>query len=167
VVLDLSAVYHSPALGVLMACAAAWLQNAVRAQDHHRIIVVVDEAWAILSNPRIQAVAAEDGPCLVAGPSLFVQGDHLYDERDMGNISVRVADDHRVETHLVEVDRQGERERVVVADPVVHMHPPGDLEGEVLMDHHRQLVDAVDVDAQIECSSIFVGCHLDDESQGQ
>ena len=30
VVLDLSAVYHSPALGVLMACAAAWLQSAVR-----------------------------------------------------------------------------------------------------------------------------------------
>ncbi len=50
VVLDLSAVYHSPALGVLMACAAAWLQSAVRSQDRHRIIVVVDEAWAILSN---------------------------------------------------------------------------------------------------------------------
>ena len=31
VVLDLSAVYHSPALGVLMACAAAWLQSAVEA----------------------------------------------------------------------------------------------------------------------------------------
>jgi hypothetical protein len=50
VVLDLSAVYHSPALGVLMACAAAWLQSAVRLQHRHRIIVVVDEAWAILSN---------------------------------------------------------------------------------------------------------------------
>jgi hypothetical protein len=50
VVLDLSAVYHSPALGVLMACAAAWLQSAVRSQHRHRIIVVVDEAWAILSN---------------------------------------------------------------------------------------------------------------------
>ena len=50
VVLDLSAVYHSPALGVLMACAAAWLQSAVRAQHRNRIIVVVDEAWAILSN---------------------------------------------------------------------------------------------------------------------
>ena len=50
VVLDLSAVYHSPALGVLMACAAAWLQSAVRAQHKNRIIVVVDEAWAILSN---------------------------------------------------------------------------------------------------------------------
>jgi type IV secretory pathway VirB4 component len=50
VVLDLAAVYHSPALGVLMACAAAWLQNAVRTQHRNRIIVVVDEAWAILSN---------------------------------------------------------------------------------------------------------------------
>ena len=33
-----------------MACAAAWLQSAVRAQHRNRIIVVVDEAWAILSN---------------------------------------------------------------------------------------------------------------------
>jgi hypothetical protein len=54
VVLDLSAVYHSPALGVLMACAAAWLQSAVRSQHRNRIIVVVDEAWAILSKDRIQ-----------------------------------------------------------------------------------------------------------------
>ena len=50
VVLDLSAVYHSPALGVLMACATAWLQAAVEGTHRNRIIVVVDEAWAILSN---------------------------------------------------------------------------------------------------------------------
>jgi hypothetical protein len=50
VVLDLSAVYHSSALGVLMACATAWLQSSVRAHHRNRIIVVVDEAWAILSN---------------------------------------------------------------------------------------------------------------------
>lgn len=50
VVLDLAAVYSSPALGVLMACATAWLQNAVRADHRHRVIVVIDEAWAILSN---------------------------------------------------------------------------------------------------------------------
>ena len=49
-VLDLAAVYHSPALGVLMACATAWLQSAIRARHRNRIIVVVDEAWAILSN---------------------------------------------------------------------------------------------------------------------
>jgi len=50
VALDLSAVYHSPALGVLMACAAAWLQSAVGAQHRNRILLVVDEAWAILGN---------------------------------------------------------------------------------------------------------------------
>jgi hypothetical protein len=50
VVLDLSAVYHSPALGVLMACAAAWLRSAVQATHRNRILLVVDEAWAILGN---------------------------------------------------------------------------------------------------------------------
>jgi hypothetical protein len=62
VVLDLSAVYASPALGILMTCATAWLQDALSGghvaadggrggeQDGIRRIVVVDEAWAILSN---------------------------------------------------------------------------------------------------------------------
>jgi type IV secretory pathway VirB4 component len=49
VVLDLSAVYASPALGVLMACATAFLSGAVE-HDRGRRIVVVDEAWAILAN---------------------------------------------------------------------------------------------------------------------
>ena len=63
-VLDLSAVYHSPALGVLMACAAAWLQSAVEARHRNRILLVVDEAWAILGNLRTQGMAVEDGPRL-------------------------------------------------------------------------------------------------------
>ncbi|HXY28297.1 MAG TPA: hypothetical protein VEH82_08445, partial [Acidimicrobiales bacterium] len=69
VVLDLSALYSSAALGVLMACATAWLQAAlartaasgargptVTANGHaeapgrDRFFLVVDEAWAILSN---------------------------------------------------------------------------------------------------------------------
>ena len=62
VVLDLSALYTSTALGVLMACATAWLQAALartaarggRARDAGaaggRFFLVVDEAWAILSN---------------------------------------------------------------------------------------------------------------------
>jgi hypothetical protein len=56
VVLDLSALYNSAALGVLMACATAWLQAALARQaaagrttgDH--VVVVVDEAWAVLAN---------------------------------------------------------------------------------------------------------------------
>ncbi|MGH9017566.1 MAG: ATP-binding protein, partial [Acidimicrobiales bacterium] len=52
VVLDLSAVYHSAALGVIMTCATAWLQAAVarRRSGSSGVVVVVDEAWAILAN---------------------------------------------------------------------------------------------------------------------
>ncbi len=69
VVLDLSALYGSPALGILMACATAWLQSALATRQSARVpaegpaegaqrppltggqvLVVVDEAWAILAN---------------------------------------------------------------------------------------------------------------------
>jgi hypothetical protein len=59
VVLDLSALYSSTALGVLMACATAWLQAALAraansaggvSSGRGRFFLVVDEAWAILSN---------------------------------------------------------------------------------------------------------------------
>jgi len=79
-VLDLSALYNSAALGILMACATAWLQAALARQageagrnGHHsadgvdgrggvdgsagpgggsgsRVLVVVDEAWAVLAD---------------------------------------------------------------------------------------------------------------------
>jgi hypothetical protein len=54
VVLDLSALYNSPALGVLMACATAWLQAVLARQASTagggHVFVVVDEAWAVLAN---------------------------------------------------------------------------------------------------------------------
>jgi hypothetical protein len=59
VVLDLSALYTSAALGILMACATAWLQAALartasaRGGSHgpsRQLFLVVDESWAILSN---------------------------------------------------------------------------------------------------------------------
>ena len=48
--LDLSALYGSPALGILMICAASWLQGAVRAraESGERSLFVIDEAWAVL-----------------------------------------------------------------------------------------------------------------------
>jgi len=54
VVIDLSALYASPALGLLMTCATAWLQAALQHDDGIRRLVVVDEAWAILSNQAIE-----------------------------------------------------------------------------------------------------------------
>jgi type IV secretory pathway VirB4 component len=55
VVLDLSALYQSTALGVLMACATAWLQAHLARTTSSvgggtQTIVVIDEAWALLSN---------------------------------------------------------------------------------------------------------------------
>lgn len=50
VVLDLSAVYDSDALGILMTCAAAWLQGVLAQDTAQKTIFVLDEAWAILSN---------------------------------------------------------------------------------------------------------------------
>ena len=48
VVLDLSALYDSPGLGILMTCAVAWLQAAVRRGDGAKRLVILDEAWAVL-----------------------------------------------------------------------------------------------------------------------
>jgi type IV secretory pathway VirB4 component len=50
VILDLSELFHSDALGLLMTCATAWLQAAIARPGAGKRIIVVDEAWAILSN---------------------------------------------------------------------------------------------------------------------
>jgi type IV secretory pathway VirB4 component len=59
VVLDLSAVQDSAALGILMVCAAAWLQGVVMERkraaeagerDGAKVIVAVDEAWRITAD---------------------------------------------------------------------------------------------------------------------
>ena len=48
VALDLSAVFTSPALAVLMTCATGWLQAALNDRRGSKRLVVVDEAWAVL-----------------------------------------------------------------------------------------------------------------------
>lgn len=50
VAFDLSAVYASPALAILMTCTAAWLHRSLVRPDATKRILVVDEAWAILRN---------------------------------------------------------------------------------------------------------------------
>jgi hypothetical protein len=50
VVIDLSALYSSPALGLLMTCATAWLQATLQHDDGIRRLIVIDEAWALLAN---------------------------------------------------------------------------------------------------------------------
>ena len=50
VVLDLSSVYRSAALGALMTCATAWLSASLKVEDGVKRFIVIDEAWAILNN---------------------------------------------------------------------------------------------------------------------
>lgn len=50
VVVDLSRLYASPALGLLMVCALSWLQSALVSGSHAKRLVVLDEAWAVLSH---------------------------------------------------------------------------------------------------------------------
>jgi len=50
VVLDLSSVYDSDALGILMVCAAAWLQGVLSRDADTKTVFVLDEAWAILAD---------------------------------------------------------------------------------------------------------------------
>lgn len=50
VVLDLSALFSSPALGLLMTCATAYMQAAIMRPNAGRRIILIDEAWAVLSN---------------------------------------------------------------------------------------------------------------------
>ncbi len=58
VVLDLSAVFASPALPLLMTCATAWLQAILTGGGGTKRLVVVDEAWAILHNLATARLAA-------------------------------------------------------------------------------------------------------------
>src|SRR5918912_371252 len=48
--LDMSALYQSEALGILMICAQARIQRALMADRSVRRILVIDEGWAVLSN---------------------------------------------------------------------------------------------------------------------
>ena len=50
VVLDLSRLYGSPALGLLMVCALSWLQSAMVSVPGAKRLLVLDEAWAVLSH---------------------------------------------------------------------------------------------------------------------
>ena len=50
VVFDMRSVLGSPALGVLMTCVAAWLEGQLRTEDSAKRIVVLDEAWALVSD---------------------------------------------------------------------------------------------------------------------
>jgi hypothetical protein len=50
---DLSHVYGTPALPVVMACVASWAQGVLGSNGGARSVLVVDEAWAVLRDPMV------------------------------------------------------------------------------------------------------------------
>ncbi len=50
---DLSAAMNDHDVGVLMACVASWLQGRMAVSDGVKRILVLDEAWRVLEDPRI------------------------------------------------------------------------------------------------------------------
>jgi hypothetical protein len=50
VVLDLSPVFASPALPLVMTCATAWLQSTLSGETRSKRLVIIDEAWAVLKD---------------------------------------------------------------------------------------------------------------------
>jgi hypothetical protein len=128
VVLDLSAVYHSAALGILMTCATAWLQQGLagvaNATGRHGsagpgrggAVVVVDEAWAILAN---------------LGVARWLQSSwKLSRARGVSNVAVlhRLSD---LETTGAVGSEQVGLSRGLLSDSetrVVYAQPPGEIE---------------------------------------
>jgi type IV secretory pathway VirB4 component len=79
-VLDLSALYSSPALGIMMACATSFIQSIYTGITKGKTLLVVDEAWAVLQN---------------AGVARFLQASwKLARSRGIANIAVlhRISD---------------------------------------------------------------------------
>jgi hypothetical protein len=126
VVLDLSSVYHSAALGILMTCATAWLQAGLGAASSvtgasggpgtDGVVVVVDEAWAILAN---------------LGVARWLQSSwKLSRARGVANVAVlhRLSD---LETTGAAGSEQVGLARGLLADSetrVVYAQPPGEVE---------------------------------------
>jgi len=79
-ILDLSSLYNSSALGIMMACATAFVQSFYANRSNSKTLLVVDEAWAVLQN---------------IGVARFLQGSwKLARARGIANIAVfhRISD---------------------------------------------------------------------------
>ncbi len=123
VVLDLSALYRSPALGILMTCATAWLHAALGVGDGVKRLIVLDEAWATLHD-RATARWLQAGFKLAraSGAAHVAVVHRLSDLRAAGA-------DGSAEQRLAEGLLADAETRVVYAQPPSEVAMAGDLLG--------------------------------------
>lgn len=94
IVVDLSAVYGSDALGPVMAASSTWLMQAIATSSRQRVLVL-DEAWAVLRNPTVTAwLQATNKLARSLGVSLVIVMHRLSDlgaQADAGSASAAQA----------------------------------------------------------------------------
>ena len=114
VVVDLSAVFGTEAAGPVMAAATAWLSQVIAQADRRRILLI-DEAWALLSRPATVAwLQATSKLARSLGVSLILVTHRVSDLRaqaDAGSAAAAqaiglLAD---VDTHVVYAQPEAER----------------------------------------------------------
>jgi type IV secretory pathway VirB4 component len=131
VVVDLSAVYHSPALPVVMTCVAAWLQTALASEDAGRRIVVMDESWRMFSHLAIAAWMQQSFKLSRASGTMNVMVMHrlsdLASAGAAGSHQVRLAEGLLSDTET----------------RVIYGQPPSEVE------HARELLGLSDTEARI------------------
>jgi type IV secretory pathway VirB4 component len=130
VVVDLSAVYHSPALPVVMTCVAAWLQTALGSDDARRM-VVMDESWRMFSHLAIAAWMQQSFKLSRASGTMNVMVMHrlsdLASAGAAGSHQVRLAEGLLADTET----------------RVVYGQPPSEV------DHARELLGLSDTEAKL------------------
>ncbi len=122
-----------------------------------------------LNYPRAEGMAAEAlrTPEPRSASSDLVEGDHLHYKVDMGEVRIPVADDHRMQAHVVELKRQGEGERVMVAEAVHGPDPEGNLEGELFVVQLPMVLDTIHNDLECEWAVILIHRYLDNQAEAE
>ena len=131
VIIDLSDLYESSALGIVMSCCLSWLNSLIETQDNVKRYIVVDEAWAVLRDLSI---------------ARWLQASwKLSRSRGLSNIAIL----HRV-SDLLAAGSQGS-EQVAIASGllsdsetrIIYSQPPGEV------DLSRQLLGLNSTEAEL------------------
>ena len=123
VVVDLSAVYHSPALPVVMTCVAAWLQAALANDTNVQRMVVMDESWRMFSHQPIAAWMQQSFKLSRASGTMNVLVMHRLSDL----ASAGAATSHQV--RLAEGLLADTETRVIYGQPASEVHQARELLG--------------------------------------
>jgi type IV secretory pathway VirB4 component len=89
VILDLSALYNSEVLGLLMSCVLSFLESFIGNSNREKILMIIDEGWAILKAPSmadwLQGSFKLSRAYGMANIAVFHRPSDLYSSSDVGS----------------------------------------------------------------------------------